>query len=367
MKKTMRILVLALAMMMALCFSAQAITQSEIEGIWDVDLKPVFAMQGIPEDQFDAFMTMIGGMTMTIEFTADQKMVMETVVAGETESQEMPYTLQGDAIVLEDGSRSVLTLNGDSLTILDPDGTEMIMTRHGAENTAVIEGNTDVVYGNSIVGVWDMDIVGLMKMNGVSDEELAQMEPLLALMTATMEFTEDGRCIITTTAMGEESKEESTYKVYGNTVEMDGTPAQYAIEGNTLTITEGEYSLVMTRNTTAEPTEPAVTPDASAASVVGVWNMDVKAVLQMAGTTEEDMAQIEPLLALMTATIEFTEDGRCIMVTTALGEEASREEMEYSIEGDIMYMNGGACQYVLDGNTLTIIGEGDGLSLTLTK
>lgn len=368
MKKSMRILVLVLAMMMALCCSAQAITQSEIQGVWDVDLKPIFAEQGIPEDQFDAFMTMIGGMSMTIEFTADQKFVMETVAAGETQRQETPYTLQGDAIVLEDGTRSTLTLNGNSLTILDPDGTTLVLTRNGAADTATIEGNADVVYGNSIVGVWDMDILSLMKMSGASEEDLADMEAYLSLMTATMEFTEDGRCIMVATALGQEvAREETTYKVTGNTIELDGAPAQYTLNGNTLTITESDITMTLTRNTTAEPTVTPVAPAASAGSVVGVWNMDVLAVLEMGGQmTAEELEEMKPIIALMSATMEFTADGRCIMVVSALGEETNREEMSYSVEGNTLYMNGSPNQFVLEGNTLKINGAG-GMDLTLTK
>ena len=108
MKKTVKMLAVVLALMLGLCCSAQAITQSEVEGVWDVDLKPVFAAQlGIPEDQVDMVLEMIGGMTMTIEFTADKKMIMETITAGEVGREEYDYLLIGDTMMLNDGSSSI--------------------------------------------------------------------------------------------------------------------------------------------------------------------------------------------------------------------------------------------------------------------
>ena len=362
MKKTMRIFVLAVAMMLALCCSAQAITQSEIQGVWDVDVKELLISQGLEAADVEALLAIVD-MSMTIEFTADQKMIMKTDAAGEVSTEEYAYTLTGDYIVADGNMRSTLKRTGNELTMKDPDGTTIVMTLHGA-GAAPVAPAAD----NGIVGVWDIDIMAVMKMSGASDEEIAEMEPLMGLMSATMEFTADGRCIMVATAMGQEvSREEAPYKVYGNTIELEGDPATYVLEGNTLTITESDITMTLTRNTTAEPTVTPVAPAASAGSVVGVWKLDVLSVLEMSGQmSAEELEEMKPLIALMSATMEFTADGRCIMVVSALGEETNREEMSYSVEGNTLYMNGSPNQFVLEGNTLKINGAG-GMDLTLTK
>ncbi|MBE5787979.1 MAG: hypothetical protein E7324_10685 [Clostridiales bacterium] len=245
MKKTVKMLAIVLALMLGLCCSAQAITQSEIEGLWDVDLKPIFVMQGIPEDQIDAFLELIGGMTMTIEFTADRKMVMETTVGAEVSREEYEYLLIGDTVVLSDGTNSVLTRSGDTLTLVDPDGTEMILTKHSASAAAPAASSVA-----DIVGVWSIDVGKMLDMIGIPEEEVAEIKPYLPLMSATMEFTADGRCIIATSLMGEElSHEEASYTVDGDIIALDGAPAQYTLVGDTMTIVEDDLELVLIRKT----------------------------------------------------------------------------------------------------------------------
>lgn len=362
MKKTMRIFVLAVAMMLALCCSAHAITQSEIQGVWDVDVKELLISQGLEAADVDALLAIVN-MSMTIEFTADQKMIMKTDAAGEVSTEEYSYTLSGDYIVADGNMRSTLKRTGNELTMTDPDGTTIVMTFSGAAPAAA-----PAAADNGIVGVWDIDIGTVMKMSGASEEELAEIEPFMSLMTATMEFTADGRCIMVATAMGQEvSRQVAPYKVYGDTIELEGSPANYVLEGNTLTIKENDVVITLTRNTTAAPTEAAATVAPAAGDIVGVWKLDVVAVLEMSGQmTAEELEEMKPILALMSATMEFTADGRCIMVVSALGEETNREEMSYSVEGNTLYMNGAANQYVLEGNTLKINGAG-GMNLTLTK
>lgn len=362
MKKTMRIFVLAVAMMLALCCSAQAITQSEIQGVWDVDVRELLVGQGLEAADVDALLAIVD-MSMTIEFTADQKMIMKTDAAGEVTTEEYAYTLTGDYIVADGNMRSTLKRTGNTLTMTDPDGTTIVMTLHGA-GAAPVAPSAD----NGIVGVWDLDIMAVMKMSGASDEEIAEMEPLMGLMSATVEFTADGRCIMVVMALGQEaSRQEAPYKVSGDTIELDGAPAKYVLSGNTLTITENEYSMILTRSGAAADVEPTAAPAASVGSVVGVWKLDVKTVLETTGQmTAEELEEMDAVIALMSATMEFTADGRCIMAVSALGEEVNRQEMSYSVEGNTLYMDGIAQQYEMNGNTMIIHGAG-GVDLTLTK
>lgn len=362
MKKTVKTMLLALVLVICMCCSALAITQSDIQGVWDVDLKPIMVEQGIPEDQIDVFMQVVGGMSMTIEFTADQKFVMETVVGGEAEREEYPYQLQGNMVVLEDGTRSEVIVDGETLTILDPDGTRMVLTRHGAADTGAVTAD-------GVVGVWNMDINAILMMSGMSQEEYDQVAPFMSLVTGTMEFTADGRAILLITVLGEEAdREEYTYSVDGTTMYMNDGEAQYTLEGDTLTIYgQNGMNLTLTRNDAAAPVIPTATvaPVAqNSNSVVGVWAMDVMEMMRLGGASEEELAQMEPLVGLMTATMEFTADGRVIINISALG-TTDTQETTYVVEGDQIIIEGDPATYTINGDTMII--EAEDVTFTLTR
>lgn len=98
-----------------------------------------------------------------------------------------------------------------------------------------------------IIGVWDMDIVGMANMMGM-DEEMESMLPLLQLMNYTMEFTADGKYIMLMSAFGEEEKTEGTYAIEDGKISMDGGFAtDIALENDVLTITEDGATLTFTR------------------------------------------------------------------------------------------------------------------------
>lgn len=100
-----------------------------------------------------------------------------------------------------------------------------------------------------IIGVWDMDIVGMANMMGM-DEEMESMLPLLQLMNYTMEFTADGKYIMLMSAFGEEEKTEGTYVIEDGKISMDGGFAtDITLENDVLTITEDGATLTFTRST----------------------------------------------------------------------------------------------------------------------
>lgn len=257
MKNTVKLFALAVAVMMALCGSAMAIEQSDIEGVWDVDVTPVFVSQGVPEDQVATMLELMGGFTMTMTFTPDQQCIMETVAAGEVAQEVYSYTLEGDKIIMDDGSRSELVRGEDTLTIIDPDGFTMVLSWHGPVGEVAVSASAE---SSDLVGVWEMDVNAIMAMTGMdmegmTEEEKAMVEAVLAETSMTLEFTADGRVIMSMTMMGETQTEEMAYEVQGSQIIMDGFPSDFVIEGNTLTITEGEASMSMTRYEPAE--EPA--------------------------------------------------------------------------------------------------------------
>lgn len=251
MKNCLRLFCMVMVLVMALCSSALAIEQSEIEGVWDVDMKPFLVAMGFPEEELDVYLELLG-MSMTMTFTPDQQIIMETVAGGEVTQEKFTYTLEGEKILMSDGSESQLVREEDTLTIIDPDGFAMVLTWHQEE----------VVIDSEIVGVWAIDMHAIMAMAGMdlagmSEEEAAEMEALLAMMSATMEYTVDGRAIMSITMMGETDAEEHSYELQGDQIIMDGMngqPMDFVIEGDTLIITEGETTLTLTR---VQPVEEA--------------------------------------------------------------------------------------------------------------
>lgn len=102
----------------------------------------------------------------------------------------------------------------------------------------------------------------------------------------------------------------------------------------------------------------------SSSSIVGKWKMDIKSVLKMSGMSEADYEQMKSLIGDMSATMEFTEDGKVYLVVTAMG-QSETEEQTYSVDGDKLTMGGSTGTYKLDGDKLTI--TQDGMSLTMTR
>lgn len=367
MKKTMKLLAALLALMLGFCCSAQAITQEEVLGVWEVDLKPVFVAQGIPEDQYDSFMEVIGGMSMTFDFRDDQKLLMETITGGESTVEEYSYALFGDYVVVDGSMMSTLVRTGDTLTMTDPDGSTYIMTLKGAAAASAVSSAPADACG--LVGVWDLDIESILKMSGISDADYEQMKPLLGDMTATLEFTADGRMVLTTTVMGQTNVAEQSYSVQGNQIIVNDSPAEYTIVGNQLTIMENNMSLTMTRNTTAVPAQPTapVTPAAPVAggSIVGVWTLNFEDMLGQMGITAEEYEQYKDYIGDAKMTVEFTADGSMMTTMIAMGQTESYTDT-YEVSGSSLIIDGEAGSYQINGDQLTITSP-TGETMTLTR
>lgn len=104
----------------------------------------------------------------------------------------------------------------------------------------------------SIVGKWSLDADSMLAMSGedlssMSEEEKELMKGMLAMMSMTMEFTADGKAIMSMTMMGETETEETTYSLEDGKLVMEGEPAEYKVEGDKLSITAEGQTLVMTK------------------------------------------------------------------------------------------------------------------------
>ena len=234
MKKLISIL-LALLLSLSLCAPAFALTQEDIEGVWKVEIKSLLPMLGISEAYYAALVEELGELTETVEFTKDCQLIITVEFAGETEVQHFNYALKNSLITLDDGSTSILTLDENGvLTMLDPDGTTLTMTK-GPKS----EG---------LVGVWELDIQSLLKLTGLDATADEQRAALYAMMTGTMEFTADGQMILTVRLLGVVESQTFSYTEKDGMISTDGSEfSPYVIEGDVLTIIEGDRSLSMTR------------------------------------------------------------------------------------------------------------------------
>ena len=60
-------------------------------------------------------------------------------------------------------------------------------------------------------------------------------------------------------------------------------------------------------------------------SIVGVWKMDIDAILQMAGMSAEEYEQVKALVGAMEGTMEFKADGKMVMTMTMMGQSETQE------------------------------------------
>ncbi len=100
--------------------------------------------------------------------------------------------------------------------------------------------------GQDIVGKWNIDVNSLLEMTGASPTDLEMIESLGG-MSATMEFTKDGKCILEMSMMGQTETQEQSYTLEDGKVLLDGAPGDYMVEGDKLTLTADGLTMVLTR------------------------------------------------------------------------------------------------------------------------
>lgn len=122
-KRTAAILILAV-----LLFALTACSgEKDIVGKWELDIVNAMRMTGQPEDQVAQVQTMVGDALPTLEFTKDGRYIAEATVMGETQTMEMPYTLEGKMVLTDDTSFEYKVV-GDEL-FLTEDGITFVLKR----------------------------------------------------------------------------------------------------------------------------------------------------------------------------------------------------------------------------------------------
>ncbi len=98
----------------------------------------------------------------------------------------------------------------------------------------------------------------------------------------------------------------------------------------------------------------------SSNSIVGVWKLDAKAIMEMTGMPAEMVAVAD----MIDGTMEFTKDGKTITKITAMGQTQTIENT-YKVDGNKLISDGGEATFKIDGDKLSITESG--LTLTRTR
>lgn len=125
MKLGKKLVAVLMMLMIALCLTACGETKEEkkpaapktIVGLWVVNMEETMIADGLSAEEAREYAASMAGASMTYEFTADGKLIGRQTMNGETETEETTYTLDGDKLIMGEGSSAVYKLEGDKLTI----------------------------------------------------------------------------------------------------------------------------------------------------------------------------------------------------------------------------------------------------------
>ena len=118
--------ILAVLLLAVLAFSLTG-CGGGLNGKWELDLKAVMEAQGLSQAESEAALAMAGETGMTMEFKNGNICVISAVIEGGSESQEVPYSREGNQLIIG-GLACEYKLNGNKL-ILVQDGQDMTFVR----------------------------------------------------------------------------------------------------------------------------------------------------------------------------------------------------------------------------------------------
>lgn len=96
----------------------------------------------------------------------------------------------------------------------------------------------------SVEGTWALTDA---KGEGIGDEFTQGMQLIKSMGGSVVMKLNGGKLTISLSFMGQEQSEESTYKINGNKLEIDGSAIDYSVNGNTLTLSADGVSLIFNR------------------------------------------------------------------------------------------------------------------------
>lgn len=257
----------------------------------------------------------------------ETEIISTAIINGEDNSQSAEYTVEGNKI-LSDVSEMTWEINGNEL-ILTEFGVSLRFER----------------VSNGIVGEWDV-------VEFIGQEEAAQgMEVIKAMGGSVKVIFTETEMTLRMSFMGENMDETTTYTIVGNEIVADGEGVPFVLEGDRLTISDGETGFVLVRaGTEAEATdaETVETPSKTGVtSPIGEWTL-------VAMTGSEEAEQSWQIVKAVGGSITLTVTENTALLTMTLMGQSETEETPCTVNGNVVTLEGGS----------TIVLENDQLILT---
>ncbi|MBO2516071.1 MAG: hypothetical protein CW338_02170 [Clostridiales bacterium] len=334
--------------------TSPAADPSAVIGLWDAD-DYVCQGYGMSPDDLAA-----GGISCTMEFTADNALIISIQMGDYADVMEQAYAVDGDTLYINGEPNSWYIENGD--LVFGSYG--MFITLHPLTAAEAPAPAAEEPAG--LTGLWNANDF-LCKMYGTTEDAI---RAIYGDFSYTMEFTADGKLIATLTAYGYPDSTESEYYTEGSTLYINGEPSAWEIRnGNLIISSEGiEITLIPMDGEAVPPAEEPVPAEEPAPAEEPVpaedgfiparWN----AIDYLCKRMGMDEATLLARYSDLTFTMEFTADGKLLMVQASGGRE-SVQEQTWSVDGGTLYINNIAGTWEMEDGNL-IIGMG-GITFTL--
>lgn len=262
----------------------------------------------------------------------ETEMSAKVVFNGEEQTNSAEYTVEGNRLV-QDVSDMTWAMDGEYL-ILTEDGVSLRFER----------------VSTGIVGEWDV-----VELIGAEGDEAAQgMEMIKALGGSIQIIFTETEMTLRMSFMGENMDETSTYTIVGNEIVADGEGVPFVLEGDRLTISDGETGFVLVRAGTEEEAtdaEPIETPSKTGVtSPIGEWTL-------VAMTGSEEAEQMWQLVSLMGGSITLTVTENTATMNMSIMGETETQEMACTVNGNVVTMEDGSTA-VLENDQLIMSQDG---------
>lgn len=273
------------------------------------------------------------GANVVYAFT-ETEVSMKATIGDIVQEDSTQYTVEGDAIVAN-GIPVSFVLDGDNLTLSD---TYQSMT--------FVRKRTDDVAADGIIGEWKVtELLG-------DDEEAQSMQLLIEMGgVITVTFTETDMTL-STNILGQTMEKVNKYSLANDQIISNGVGLSYVLEGDTLTISDGEVGMVLVRvgsEADVKPAENAAEPRRSD-SIIGEWTL-----INITGNEEaEGLWQV---MSAMGGTIDLTiTENSAVLSVQAMG-ESYEEIIDCTIVDNTVVDENGEVQLVLEDGLVKMYDE----------
>ena len=99
----------------------------------------------------------------------------------------------------------------------------------------------------TIIGQWSVNVDGILQMTGLTQEQYDQFKEKGIEQTVIMDFNNEGIVAITMSVAGQYVKDFQPYEVKDGKLIIAGDPADYNIAKNTMTITQDDLKMTLTK------------------------------------------------------------------------------------------------------------------------